>query len=267
MDGYRWSQLSSAFNDPADVLKDFENPPQGNLADVYRLRLGLPYVAAEDKLAVGTVLSCCGQELMLTQHPGQCAMGVDVAKIKHVVIGVRTDNDRYEIVRLARVENFSDVHDLARRFNVKSAIVDARPYEDEARQFQKEEPYRVFLSEYSENTVLGTQFQQESGLVKSNRTEVLDASHRVISTKMVVLPRACPEVDEFARHCCNVAKVLETNKRSGTSIYRYRTVGSGDDHYRHAFGYFLLAASGARIASVRRGRDRPTSVISDYAVI
>ena len=266
MTGYRWSQLSSAFNDPADVLDDFENPPQHNLADVYRLRLGLPYVAAEDKLAVNVVMACCGQDLMLSQHPGQCAMGVDVGKVKHVVIGVRTDLERYRIVHLARVESFTDIHDLAKRFNVKSAVIDARPYEDEAREFQRAEPYRIFLSEYSELSVLGTQFNPDTGIVRANRTEALDASHRVIAQKSLIIPRQGREVDEFARQCCNCAKVLETNKRSGTSIYRYRTLGTGGDHYRHALTYFLLAASGARIA-VGGGRDRPDKVVSDYAVI
>jgi len=48
--GYRWSQLSSAQNDPAEILEQYENPPNDNRADIVRLRLGLPFVSAEDKL-------------------------------------------------------------------------------------------------------------------------------------------------------------------------------------------------------------------------
>jgi len=60
MHGYRWSCLTSPNNDPAEILEDFINPPQGNLADIYRLSLGLPYVAAEDRLTMAQVFSRCG---------------------------------------------------------------------------------------------------------------------------------------------------------------------------------------------------------------
>ena len=94
MHGYRISQLMSSFNDPAEILRDYIDPPQGNLGDVYRLRLGLPYVAAEDKLTTDTVLDCCAINPVLAGHNGPCAMGVDVGKIKHVIIGARTGVDR-----------------------------------------------------------------------------------------------------------------------------------------------------------------------------
>jgi hypothetical protein len=77
----------------------------------------------------------------------------------------------------------------------------------------------------------------------------LDATHRVISDKKIKLPKRCPEIDEFARQCCNTAKVLEENKRTGSPVYNY--IKLGDDHYRHALGYFYLAASGTKISVVK----------------
>jgi hypothetical protein len=248
MHGYHWSQLTSTFNDPAEILDNFINPQEGNLGDVYRLRLGLPYVAAEDKLQVSDVLQCCGQEVMGNSSNGPCAMGVDVGKIKHVVIGTRTGNDRYQILKVAQVSAWEDIHDLARKFNVKSGVIDIRPYEDEARRFQKAEPYRIFLCEYGENTLQGVIYNDVHKIVKANRTEIFDASHNVISQKRVVIPRDCPDIKEFAKQLCNTAKVLETNKKTGTSIYRYKKLGS--EHYRNALNYFLLAASGSKVAKV-----------------
>jgi hypothetical protein len=265
MEGRRLSQLASAFNDPAEILADYNNPPQGNLADVYRLRLGLPYVAAEDKLSADVVYQCCGKDLMAVRHSGPCAMGVDVGKTKHVVVGIRTGTDRYELLKVIQLSTWPEIHDVARRFNVKSAVIDIRPYEDEARSFQKSEPYRMFLCEYSENTVLGTTFNDNTGIVRVNRTEIFDASHRTIAEKRLALPRRCPEVDEFVKQTCNAAKVLETNKRSGTAIYRYRSVGTGGDHYRNALNYFLLAAGGMRIVSpYGPSKDRQLVAVNDY---
>ncbi|KKL52429.1 hypothetical protein LCGC14_2285570, partial [marine sediment metagenome] len=90
MKGYRWSQLTSAVCDPLDILHDFRDPPEGNLADVYRLRLGLPYIAAEDRLTQAQVYECCNNDGMYSSHSGPCAMGVDVGKVKHIIIGSRT---------------------------------------------------------------------------------------------------------------------------------------------------------------------------------
>ena len=70
---------------------------------------------------------------------------------------------------------------------------------------------------------------------------------------MLTIPRYCPEIKEFARQMCGAYKVLETNKKSGTSIYRYKGV---DAHYRNGVNYFLLAAKGGKIARVGRHKNR-----------
>jgi len=264
MKGYQWPQLNSMFNDPAEILSDFLDPPQGNLGDVYRLRLGLPYVATEDRLSVGAVYEQCSRDMMPTHHNGPCAMGVDVGKIKHVVIGVRTGKDRYEIVKVAKLSNWSDIHDLAKKFNVRSAVIDIRPYEDAARGFQRSENYKIFLCEYTESSTIGTSFNDKSGVVKVNRTEILDSTHRLITENQILLPRRSPEMDEFAKQLCGTAKVLETNKKTGTSVYRYRPVGSAGDHYRHSLNYFYLAASNGKIANVKSSRNRQKVARNDF---
>ena len=266
MAGYRLSQLMSVFNDPAVILEEYRNPPQGNLGDVMRLRLGLPYVAAEDKLSLGVVLECCENSLMPETYKGQCAMGVDVGKIKHVVIGIKTGTDRYEILKVARLSRWNDIHDLAKKFNVRSAVVDAQPYQDEAREFQKSENYRVFLCEYSENSTIATQYREDSGIVKTNRTEIFDSTHRLVAAKKVVLPRECTEVVEFAKQVCATAKVLETNKRTGTAVYRYRKMG--DEHYRNALNYFYMAAKDGHLrVTSQYTKERPKKTMNEYKII
>lgn len=265
MHGYRWSQLTSSYNDPAEILDAFSNPPEGNLADVYRLRLGLPYIAAEDRLMEAQIYGRCGSYISSHSHRGPCAMGVDVGKIKHVVIGIKTGNDQYSIVKVAQLSRWEDIHDLANRFNVKSAVVDIRPYEDSARKFQDDAKYRTFLCEYKETTPQGTHYNDKSGIVSVNRTEIFDATHRLVTTPgMLTIPRYCPEIKEFAKQMCGAYKVLETNKRSGTSVYRYK---GKNEHYRNAMNYFLLAASGGKVATVGGKRTRQKVAINKYARI
>lgn len=265
MHGYQWSQLSSAFNDPAEILDDFTNPPEGNLADVYRLRLGLPYIAAEDRLTEAQVYECCGQEKMANSHTGPCAMGIDVGKIKHVVIGARTGNDQYGIVKAVQLSAWEDIHDLARRFHVKSAVIDIRPYQDSAKKFQSDEPYRVFLCEYSNNPAYTRTWDTKRGIVKDYRTALFDETHRMVTTPgMLTIPRYCPEIKEFAKQMCDAYKLLETNKRTGAKEYRYK---GDNEHYRNALNYFILAASKNRIARIGSHKHRQKVANNTYSRI
>lgn len=268
MHGYRWSQLTSIYVDPAEILEAYNDPPEGNLADVYRLRLGLPYVATEDKLQESQVYNCCGDYLPPSQHSGPAAIGVDVGKLKHVVILIRTGDKQYELVRATAVSEWADIHDLAKRYGVRSGVVDIRPYEDSARAFQASEPYPIHLCEYSETQASGPQFNANTGIVKCNRTEICDQTHRLITTLgMFRIPRMCQEVQAFAKQVCATAKVLETNKKTGVAIYRYKGVGTAGDHFRHALNYAMLAASGGKIARVdHASRERPRHAINRFKV-
>ena len=268
MQGYRWSQLTSVYNDPAEILSDFNDPPEGNLADVYRLRLGLPYAATEDRLQESQVFGCCNDFLPSPSHPGPAAMGVDVGKTKHVIIGLRTGRDQYEVLRATTLTEWSDIHDLARRYNVRSAVIDIRPYEDSARAFQKQASYPVYLCEYSESMTSGPQYNPNTGVVKVNRTEIMDRTHRLVATEgMLRVPRLCEETKLLAQQLCGVAKYKEKNKRTGVIVYRYKSVGSVGDHLRHALGYFLLAASGGKVAQYRSaGSGQQRRAINNFHV-
>lgn len=266
MHGYMASQLMTPFNDPAEILEDFVNPPFDNLADVYRLRLGRAYSNRDEKLRKSDVLACCGGDSPAYSHAGPCAMGVDVGKIKHIVIGTRIDNKRYEVVRACKVKTFQDIHDLARRYNVKSTVIDIRPYEDEARTYQRGHS-QTFLCEYSDTQIVESAFNQNTGVVKTHRTGIFDHTHKLIVDGNVRLPRQCPEIDEFARQCCNCAKFEEKDKRRGIIVYRYKPTGDRQEHFRNALNYFVLAAKGGRVRMVGSHKKIAGKVISNYSRI
>ncbi len=260
MHGYRASQLMAPFNDPAETLEAYVNPPFGNLADVYRLKLGMAYSDRAEKLRRSDVLACCGSDGLLTKHPGPCAMGVDVGKVKHVVIGTKVDNNRYEILRAIKIpegrEGWNQISDLRRMYNVKSDVVDIRPYEDEARAYQAKHGGgtnpATFLCEYSDTQITDSAFNPNTGVVKVHRTGIFDQTHMLLSTGQIILPRQCPEVEEFARQCCNCARFEEKDKRKNTVVHRYRPTGDRQEHFRNAFNYFILACSGHRVGTVSR---------------
>lgn len=256
MESYHVSQLTSPYNDPAEIRDQFENPPGGNLEGVKKYRLGLPHVSAENKLDSIAVRRCMGAEGMVDRHDGPCAMGVDMGAAegagqgKPVVIGIKTSRETWEVVRVARVRSMGDVHDLARRFNVRSGVIDIRPLTDEARTFARSQGYPVFLCQYADNWGQEPDFDEGTWTVKADRTQMCDRTHRCFTEEKIRLPRRCPEMDVFVDQVCNVAKVLEVNERTGAKVYRYRHAGPKaiGDHYRHALNYFLLAAQRVAVA-------------------
>lgn len=265
--GYRWSQLTSPVRDPYEILLAYGDPPDGNIGDVMRLKLGLPYVSAQDRLTAAQVLACCGTQIQANNHAGPCAMGVDIRRHKNVIIGIRSGSDRYTILRVARVETMDEVADMARRFNVRSAVLDVRPYTDEVRDFQKKAKFKCWLCEYLDSSPLGTQYNEQTGIVKVNRTEIFDATHRLVTTEgRLIIPALCPEVKQFAIECSAVARIEETNRRTKSLVFRYVTLDNAPDDYPNALNYFYLAASGHKIAVAGNGerRERQSHAKNEY---
>ncbi len=265
MRGYHLSRLTNIYTDPAEVLWEYENPPNNDLTNFYRLQLGRAYSSESDKLRITDVLACCGHDLMSTQHSGPCAMGIDVGKIKHVVIGVKIDNERHEIIKTAICKDYDEIGDLAKRFNVKSTVIDIGP-EGEQRTYQKKQSHKIFLCHQSDTLIQNEIWNDNTGIVKVNRTWLFDESHRRIRNGQIILPRQTTNIKEFAIQCCNCARFEEKNKRTKQMVFRYRdtdrTVGA---HWRSALNFFLLAASGWKIGTVGGAKNRQLVADNNYA--
>jgi hypothetical protein len=200
-------------------------------------------------------------------------MGLDIGREFHFKIGCRTGRNTFETVRVGRIpaaaakvsarEPWNAVHDLIGRFNVKSLVVDIRPYEHEAREFQAGERIKVLLCEYTDNALKDKVVDVDGVVVKAFRTGLLDESHAAVVERRDVLPRRCPEVEEYARQMTQTAKVLEEDAKSGVKTYRYVKI-SEDDHYRHAAGYFYLAAESVPVCKGFGGSSYPTEALYEY---
>jgi hypothetical protein len=214
------------------------------LGTFYNSILGFPYIPAEDKLLQSDVLACCGNDIMESSSVTETAMGVDIKKRCHnIIIARKVDSERSKIIYLVRVKGFDAVYDLALKFNVKSAVVCLRPYEEEFGKFRdkcQKKQIRVFGSEYnpSYKQKVFMKTDEKAGIYTLHRTQAFDKSHAYIKNKKVELPRQCGEVDEFAKQLCACAKVLEETEE-GDRIYKY--LKQGEEDYRNALNYLMIA--------------------------
>lgn len=238
------------FVNPAKILEQFQDP-KTNLQEFYNSKLGMAYIAAENRLTKNDVIACCGNDVMSVRSEGPCSMGADIGKHIHVVIGSRLSGGRQlKIIKVATVSSFNDLHDLGRRFGVKCAVLDLYPETRKVREFAASEKYPVFGCDYQERQKGAFAWDERNKVVTVNRTEVCDATHELVMNKgRLELPRRSDELDNYIKHMTGIVKVLQEDETTGSKVYRYRRIA--DDHYRHATNYFYLAST--RIRDARSG--------------
>lgn len=235
--GWWISQLNSKFVPPELILKAYQDP-RCNLTEFCNSKLGMPYVEAKDRLTIEQVLSLCSDYGMTTHDAGPCSMGVDQGKDLHVVVGKR-DGRGSKIVLLEVLKEWDQLDNVVKLHHVSRAVVDAMPETRNAREFSRRHPGKIYLNYYQDHQRGGYKWDDREMTVACNRTESLDASHKEISDGMVALPRKTDRVEEFAKHCHNVAKRLEEDDDTGSRRYVYVKLGS--DHFRHALNYEVMA--------------------------
>lgn len=247
VEGYWISQLNSAYVDPGEILSLYENPPNGNKQEVMNSKLAMAWVSAENRLVPNDLWQLVTQEPSPLGHDGPTAMGVDVGNELHVVIVDKPRDKALRLVKACHVSSekmtdFTPIHDLAVQYGVRSIVFDFAPVQQAVRAFRESESGReVFGCLYQKHQRGPSTWDIVDGTVKINRTEICDSTHNLVTTKgRFELPRRSPDLEEFVKQMCNIAKVLEENKDTGAKEYAYRKLGP--DHYRHALNYAHLAA-------------------------
>jgi len=245
--GWLWSWFENSYKDPMMVINALENATEGvEKMKVYNTYFGLPYIPATDALTEQDVYHCCGNDLMSGSDRGPCAMGVDVGDTIHAVIGKKLADDRFKLVWVDSVTDYGQLHEIARRFNVKVCVIDAGPEGHSTRDFQNQEPYLVYRCRYQDNPKSNLKIDDLNMTV--DRTDIFDKTHELFIKRKIEIPRKCPRVDEFVRQVTNAVRIRVANSdevkmRTGKEyLFRYRPRKTGiGDHFRSALNYFLLA--------------------------
>ncbi len=243
--GYHYSQLFSHFVNPKEILHKYQTT--NNLTDFYNLKIGFPWVEATARISLEAVYARCGDFGIAENDPGPCSMGVDQGKDLHVVIGKQQEGRAGKLVYLGITKEWADLDSLFGRFNIYRAVIDGLPDTDKARAFARRHPGKVFLNFYNERQKGAYKWNEADWTVSSNRTESLDSSAGQIlgraadgkGTSLVVIPKRCRMVEEFAQHLHSVAKRLEEDEETGSKRYVY--VKLNPDHFRHALNYECIA--------------------------
>jgi len=262
--GFWLDGLISPYADLEEYMYQYNNIEGSRMAEFMRSTLGVATVESENQLDETTVLSRCTNSMNQMACSGETAMGVDIGKQIHATIGIRTSADTYDILNVSRVDNLNQLHDLALKMNVKYAVIDSGPYDHGVREFQKSEPYTIYLCQYSEQMPGKPHFNPKDGIVKCNRNERMDLVHAAFMDNKVRIPRKSVEIAEFAREMTKTAKTIITNPDTGLSKPKWIKLGA--DHYYHSMLYFTLAASKMTPRQRHQNKiQRPTHAVTNWS--
>jgi len=240
-EGYHISDLNAPNDDPYSIWEKFQDKSDANLEKLYKFSLGLPFMPRMNALTLVEVYNCCGYQYEYEKYDKPTIMGVDVGSSSgfHVVIGLRTGKDDYQILKVDRVQSFEDVTLMGHRFNVKNCVCDMLPEPTYARKFQKEANFRVFLNLYNTtNPTVEVAWDFDKKEVKTYRNYIFDTSQRIVADKRVKLPRRTRKLEEFAKQYIVPVKIQDVKKQG--NVFKYFSPSS-NDHYRNAMNYFLIA--------------------------
>lgn len=169
---YSISQLISKFISPKEIWDSYLNTT--NKKEFYNAKLGRPYVDLENQPVTEEVLlSCVNEDKRWAYQQGAGkdikqanAMGVDqMGGYNYVTIGKRDPNGKKTITHLEIIEQqnpiyrgpkgevyspFKRLYELMKEFNVACCVIDALPNYNEAADFARAFPGRVFLAHYGE---------------------------------------------------------------------------------------------------------------------
>ena len=145
--------------------------------------------------------------------------------------------------------------------NVRYCVIDSGPHDFGVLEFQKTEPYTIYLCQYSEQMPGKPKFNSKERMVKVNRNEWCDKVHTTFAENRIRIPRVSAEINQFAHEMTRTAKQIIEHPDTG--ILKPRWIKLGADHYFHAVLYLLLACS--RTSPRQRGRtkiNRPTHSVN-----
>jgi hypothetical protein len=244
--GYCISQLHSNIVNMDDIWNEYLTTkyPQ----DFWNQRIARAYIEVQNRLEVAHVIALCGSHGMEQKSDVPCCIGVDVGpKTHHVVVGRKEYGGTVKILWFGETkpnsntnanEAWNDLEEIVKRYQ-GYVVIDGLPEPKKALNFTQQHPYQAWACFYSNSPTTGMRWDDDQKKITVYQSMAMDSSHGMLQDGKVVLPRKSDLVTEFAKHCHNVARKKIEDEKTG-SVYN-KWIKTGEDHYRKAFSYMVLA--------------------------
>lgn len=247
--GYHIPRLVVPHTNVASIIKASKKTNPTDRKTHHNKDLGLAYADEEGRLSDEAIAAACRAYSMAPRDGGSTTdnlvtMGVDVASVRALNVRISEHfGDRKRALLITRVDDFNELANLMRRFNVKMAAVDHAPDERMSRSFAEKFPGRVYLVAYAQNQKQIFSVDEDTKLATVRRVEAIDATYDLIRRQLNELPggrtgdpEALPE--GYKDEMQGEVRESETDE-FGRSTVRYKKTGPND--YTHAEVYDVVA--------------------------
>lgn len=213
--------------------------------DFWNLVMGIPWIDSTEAMTREAILSRQDPMRSMESTGSGTYIGIDVGKMIDVVVDTVEDGIP-RTIHMGRYADWNDLDLVVRRFGAACVVIDAFPEEHAAREFQKRFPGVVWRCSYLTNPTAPREWKwdQEIGLVKVPRTEVLTQSAKELLT-LQILPRfdGSPAWEAFIRHheASQKVPVFIEGIEESRIVERYQWIERGPDHMFHARTYAMIA--------------------------
>jgi hypothetical protein len=256
--GYYINRLYSPLANIPQMVYESQATTPTALREFNNAVLGETFVPPGGRLTLDVLDQCRRDYIMPDACKEATFMGVDVGLKLHVVIRKPLDEERSRsrAVFIGEVDGFPELSELAKRYNVRGAVVDALPEQRSALEFAHDESNPRTGVAYYRRTDPGHESVYKDGVLVHdiNRTQALEEMFHAFQTQAVELPknarvlggRVRDGLGEYCRQMMALARVLEQNSL-GNWVAHYLNHGK-PDHFAHAEVYCAVA--------LRRGERR-----------
>lgn len=207
----------------------------------HNFTLGLPYVAADDKITTESIKNA----IVAEENPRvNNAIGVDVGLIKHYVIG-----NKYGIFRVGSCESWEEIEDLRNRYSAHM-VIDAMPFNHPVKLLVQKYMGKVWMCWFKENiqkeNIIEWGEGDRTGVVYTDRTKIIDSIVADIRSKDIVFNIHLEDLKEYIYHANNMYRVITEELtpeggKTGKVKQQWLTIGTRPDHLIFATIYFKLA--------------------------
>jgi hypothetical protein len=306
---YSVTQLNSYYISPKDLFDFYKTTT--NIREFYNGKLGRPYVDEDARPITDDVFNSCINDTLKWQAnlpsrriKGGCAMGVDQHSGNCFVTIMRRGKDgKKQLAHIEVIESSNPIYweynektgedgpvspfkrlgELMTEFNVGMCVIDAMPNINEAYQFARDFPGKVFIAHYKDagqDMVLWYDRTKTKEAIRKGSKETR-MKHQVLLNRYTVLDYALkqwtdgimevPPVGQFTPLVRNektgrfeatslaltlrdhlkrlVRQETVLNEETGKSKMEWIYLG-GDPHFAHAFSYCNVAIERLRTTAL-----------------
>lgn len=253
--GYHLNRLYSPLANVAQMILESEETSPIAQQEFQNAVLGETFVPPGGRLTLDVLDGCRKDYLLPAPSFADTYMGVDVGTHMHVVIRARVCEEPPATcaVFIGEVTTPEELLELAVRYHVTCAVIDAQPEQRISLAFAQSDLFDgaiAFYSRHDPGHESGT--EHGVGIERINRTQAIEELFHAMQLGLTMLPsdarraggRVRNGVGEYYRQMMATTRTIEQNA-AGNWVSKYVDNGK-PDHFAHAEIYCMRAAIRAR---------------------